>query len=497
MTSLIDKKSIRLNIKPLALALIAAGVLSACGGGGGGDDNPPTNNSPGNTDGGSTNPPPTNTGGGSNPPPSTGGGGSTPSPDTSLTMSCVDGTEYQCSGGTVIKTDNGVALTRSGVQVFGISVSDIALDTADPGVEHPGTTNPTGFALPSTSTAPVSGVAEVRVKKDATNAVTNVGLLLDDFGLTWDGKVKRPLIVETFLTTQGRVELDPATKALVFKPLPTDPAFYDFTTKGANGTQANYANNAYFPLADGSVKCATGVTKCNTDPIKNNLQGTWRTANGTGADWAEVGRLHEDGDKDAPNVPFAGTKGYRGFTNLAYEFTNLAAWNSQDTVNIAGWLTQPKVEHNKERRGLVAFGNVTSPDAVPTSGTATYVGTVYGLYGLPGTTQDDPDPFTGDASVTVDYAAGTATITVRDAKTFGQATVPATFTTAASRGAITVNGASTNAPNYFTGTIDASGAKGGVSGRYFGPAAKEIGGTFQLTTPAGETVIGGFIGRKP
>lgn len=469
------------NMKPIALALIAAGILSACGGGGGGSST--------NT-GGANTPPPTDTGGGNTPPPTDTGGGTPPpgggsTPDTALTMSCVDGTEYQCSGGTVIKTDNGVMLTRSGVQVFGISTSDLALDTAvPPAPANSFVTNPRGFALPSASTALINGVAEVRVAKTATNEVNRVGLLLNDFGLSWDGKTTRPLIIETFETSAGRVVLNPTTQALVVEPLRagTDVAFYD------RQTQVNYANNTYRP----------------TTAIKNNLLGAldggWRIAGGTRGDWAETGREHEDGDLDAPTAPAAGTKGYRGFTNIAYEFANMTAWNSQDTVNIAEWTTEPRVEHNKKRRGIVAFGNVTSPAAVPTSGTATYTGTVYGFASSSDPAQVDPDPFEGRATVTVDYATGTATIAIQDTGRYVEVggvgsviPVPAAFTTTATKGAVE----NANAANYFTGAVNASGVTGGVSGRYFGADAKEVGGTFQLQGASGVTIVGGFIARKP
>src|SRR3982074_3096013 len=68
-------------------------------------------------------------GGGSNPTPGPSpapGPGPGPVPDsTSMTMSCVDGPAYQCSGGNIIKSENGVALTSSGVQAYGKSTSDM------------------------------------------------------------------------------------------------------------------------------------------------------------------------------------------------------------------------------------------------------------------------------------------------------------------------------------------------------------------------------------
>lgn len=473
----VKMKSLHLNIKPIVIALFAAGVLSACGGGGGGGggtavdpgQTPPTNNPPGG------NPPP-----GNNPDPDPGTGGS---PDTAMTMSCVDGAQFDCSGGTVLKTDNGVMLTRSGVQVFGLSASDLSGTPADPTT----LSNPRGFVLPSAA-PDINGFAEIRIAKDDANAITQVGLLLNDFGLSWDGTTTRPPIIETFAASRSRAELDSANKLVVATlPLGTETSFFDRTT------QRNYANNTYR---------ADPAQRIDNNPLGAGAGG-WSTPGGIQWNWAATSRVHEDGDVDAPTSDAAGTKGYRGFTNLSYEFANISAWNSQDTVNIADWNAQPRIEHNKERRGIVAFGDVTSPDAVPTSGTATYTGKIYGVYGLAALTQDDPDTFEGRATVTVDYATGTATIAVTDTLRYEQRNgdvvevpVNAAFDATASRGSVSVNGADKSAPNYFTGTVT-GGFTGGVSGRYFGPNAKEVGGTFHLTGAGGVNIIGGFLGRKP
>lgn len=471
----------QLKIKPLVIALLAAGFLSACGGGGGGDtvvggDGTGTGGGGTGTGGGGTG---TGDGGG------TGGGGGTQAP--TLTMSCPDGAapENQCSGTTVLKTDNGVMLTQSGVQVFGISTSDLPLDTMVQGTPHTiDTSNPRGFALPSADTTLLpNAIAEVRLVKNATtNDVARVGLLLNGFGLSWDGTNPRPPIVETFASTRTRTELDAGGKiTFVTLPLGTDTTFFD------RRTAVNYANNTYFPITASPA-------------VRNNLlgagEGGWRT-NGPRADVAETGRTHEDGDFDAPTAAdsTAGSKGFRGFTNIAYEFANVSAWNSQDTVNLAEFLTQPKIEHNKERRGVVAFGNVTDPAAVPTTGTATYTGTVYGMLGRPAAEQDDPEPFVGNATVTVDYAAGTATISIAPLTNTDPALPMAefAFTAAAAKGTV----ANANATNYFTGAVSATNLTGGVSGRYFGPDAKEVGGTFQLSGPNNSVAIGGFVARKP
>lgn len=502
----------RFGIRPLCAALIAAAVLTACGGGGGGSTTAAQTDT--TTSSGGT----PSTGGGT---PST--GGSTPSTGTppstgtttsptavagATTMSCADGPAFQCSGGGIIRTDNGVGLSSSGVQVYGKSTSDLAENNTLK-------TSASGFALESGN-----GVAEVRVAKDSAGTVTTAAVLLSNLGLSWDGRTERPPIIETFRTVQGRVELN-TSGALTFMTLP-DPSnlsFYDVATRGTSGTQANYANNAYFPRTGNPSRCPSDVVPCPTIESTglHNQPGDWRTGGGI-PDWVSAARLHEDGDVHAGNgtpgpngavtilpggtgvgVPFPGSKGYRNFSNWGTQYANLAAWVSQDTVLIEEWANQGN-EHNKNRRGIVAFGAVTDPAAVPTAGTATYSGIAYGWYGTGALVE--PPVFRGTATVTVNFATRQAVITVQNTATYDAAgtPVPATFTATTALGA-----AGANVANYMTGAVSNGSLSGGAGGRLFGPVVAtgssgtgpaEIAGAFRMSAASGAAVIGGFIGRK-
>ena len=79
---------------------------------------------------------------------------------------------------------------------------------------------------------------------------------------------------------------------------------------------------------------------------------------------------------------------------MNYHVANLSTWVSQDTIGIAEW--GGGVEHNKNRRGVVAFGAVTDPATVPVAGAAGYAATVVGWYSPNG--QGDPLPFRGVAT---------------------------------------------------------------------------------------------------
>jgi len=493
-----DVERERFSIKPLCAALIAAAVLTACGGGGGSSPAAQPDTSTGGTP--STGTPSTGT-------PSTGTPTSPGAVAGATTMICVDGAGFQCSGGGIIRTDNGVGLSSSGVQVYGKSTSDLAANNTTK-------TTASGFALDDGN-----GVAEMRLAKDAAGNVTTAALLLSNLGLSWDGRTERPPIIETFRTTMSRTQLNPSG-ALTFSALP-DPSnlgFYDFATLGTNGTQANYANNAYFPRTGNPSRCPADVIPCPTVESTGlqNKAGDWR-AGGAAPDEASAARLHEDGDVHAGNgtpgpngavtiisggtgvgVPFPGSKGYRNFSNWGLQYANVTAWASQDTVLIEEWANLGN-EHNKNRRGIVAFGDVTAPTAVPTTGTATYTGTAYGWYGSG--TLTEPPAFRGTATVTVNFATRQAVITVQNTATYDAAgtPVPATFTATTALGA-----AGANVANYLTGPVTSGTLSGGVGGRLFGPVVgtgasigpAEIAGAFRMSATSGAAVIGGFIGRK-
>lgn len=460
---------------PILVSLLLTAFIAGCGGGGSS-----TGSDPGNTANS------TNTG-------NTGGG----SLQSAMTMACIDGPDYQCSGGSIVRVDNGVAVTDSGVQVYGRSTNETA-PNRDSGAA-------TGMMLAS------GGMAEIRVAKDANGIVTKPVLLLKNLGISWDGRTERPLIIETFSGTAGRVQLDAQGRPIrVALPDSSDLGFFDWVTKGINGTQANYANNIYFPRAD-PPRCPANVTLCvdyETRGFKYD-PGNWRSG-GVEPDYSSVQRFHSDGDlqagdgvpgADGKGTPYPGFKGYRSFDNWGLRYANLGAWVTQDTVTIVEWAGRSDDEHNNNRRGMAAYGDVTKPADVPASGTATYSGIVYGWYAANNT--QDPAFFRGAVSVTVDFATRQAVVSIQNTVTYNEALtpVPAALTATATMGA---TGQLT--ANYLTGPVDNGTLRGGLGGRYFGPVIStgaggsgpaEIGGTFSLSNPSsGQAVVAGFIAQK-
>jgi hypothetical protein len=398
-------------------------------------------------------------------------------------------------------------MTSTGVQAYGRSTSDLD----DPIVVK---TSASGFALAS------GGLAEIRLAKDANSVVSAPALLLSNLGISWDGVHERPQILETFQTTQGRTQLD-AKGALTSSAIPdsSNLGFYDFAIRSVAGTQASYANNRYFPRTGNPSRCSSGVAVCatvETDGLRYRA-GDWRTG-GNIPDITSASRLHTDGDVHAGNgepdasgratllagssgvgVPYPGSKGYRSFTNWSLQHANMGVWVTQDTVLIEEWAARSN-EHNKNRRGIVAFGAVSDPAGIPTSGVATYTGIAYGWHAR--NAAGEPAVFRGTVSMSVNFATREVVATIQNPVTDDAVMAPVPL---ALRAVTTMGAVGGSLANYLTGPVDNGGLRGGLSGRYFGPVVTsvsgtgpaEIGGALSLSNPAtGEAAVGGFIARK-
>ena len=411
-------------------------------------------------------------------------------------MSC-PATDMQCSGSTILRVDNGIGLTASGVQTYATSTNDLLPDNPSPG---------SAWGLMPAS----GGIADVRVTRNANGDTTAVALLLSKLGISWDGKTDRPLVIETFDKRQGRVQLD--SKGLVTfstLPPPTDLNFYDYWKKGALGTQANYANNNYFPRTDCAMSgdCAA----IETDGLHPG-EGDWRRG-GLIPDNVWATRLHEDGATqagmsqdangnlvllpaaDSVGVPYPGFKGYRNYHQWSYAHANLSSWITQDTVMIDEWAKGAGYEHNKMRRGFVAFGAVTRTALIPTSGTARYSGTLRGWFSYRKT--EDSYPITGQAEAVVDFSKRTITLSFSGTR-IDEGTldaIPVSLTTT-----IPLSGT-----NYATSTASNDALAGGVSARFFGGVGTgssgngpaELAGVFQLQAKdTGPSAIGGFLLKR-
>jgi hypothetical protein len=144
--------------------------------------------------------------------------------------------------------------------------------------------------------------------------------------------------------------------------------------------------------------------------------------------------------------------------------------------------------------GGISAGAVTLGTAVPTSTTGNFTGRAAGFY---------VNPFgaafvtAADMSAIVDFGArtivfATTNTTAADLNTGGPLLNPTN---------LNLTGALSYAPgsNQFSGNVSAPGASmtGSATGRFYGPAAEEIGGTYGLSGSAPrERMIGAFGGKR-
>jgi len=146
----------------------------------------------------------------------------------------------------------------------------------------------------------------------------------------------------------------------------------------------------------------------------------------------------------------------------------------------------------------MSAGAVTPASAVPTTGTGAFTGLASGFY-----VKSLGMPFSTAASMTetVDFSA--RSIAFATANTQAADLNSGTVSAAAF---LNLNGTLAYAPgsNQFTGNVTAPGVAlhGSATGRFYGPAAQELGGTYRLTPddPFGNprsTMMGGFGGKRP
>lgn len=431
--------------------LITAAVVAACGGGGGGGSGSELRDVP---------------------------DAAQPAADgADTTMSCVGGnTENSCSGDAVLRTDNGVRMTRSGVFVYGKSTTD-----------NPSTPNDANGLDPLS--AQTQAVTEIRVHRQASGQVDRAAMLLDQLGISWNGTDERPRIIEAFDKTTGMTQLDVNGTVDTTQPLPAG-AYFDYVP-GVGGTLSHYANNRYFG-------CPPTPPCLETDGV-SYVAGDFR-ASGNDPDRTTAHRKHSDGDVRAPAGMPPDSKGFRDLTLYSYLDANLAAWGTKDTAFIDEW-TPPSVitsEYSTRRLGAVAFGNTTPAASVPTTGEGTFRGIVYGWYSANGTS--NATVYLATARIVVNFERRQADVYVEGAaeEQPPKAAVPAAFVSRAAFGA-----AGTNVANYLKGTVDTGGAApltGGLGARFFGAgsrSATEIAGSFQLkNATTGAAAVGGFIARR-
>lgn len=417
------------------------------------------------------------------------GGGNNSGSGTDAASSCPTGVS-DCSGTTETARQGMVKLTASGVQTLAASTNDLL---ATPRQRGPDAQVAYGL-MPL-----ASGLAELRVARTGDGLVTGMNLLLSGTGISFDGTTERPQVIEAFALPRGRVTLGSQGMAQVGAlPPGTDTQFWNNNPATFTGTQANYANNIYIARTADTSGCAGDATCIQA--ANNGLglrRGDWRSG-GIRPDEVGAARLHEDGATMGPDqTPIL--KGYRALWNWNYAHAHLTGWVTQDTVAIVEWGGTD--EHNKERRGIVAFGKPTAASALPGTGTVRYVGLARGWYSPDGVLK--AYPVAADAEITVNFAAGNRNAVIRVFNVrIDEAATPSPQLAAESTNTLAIAAQQ----NYVLGPMTHGSASGNLGARFFGPVVnggpQEIAGTFSVRgssmSPVSGAIVGvmGFIARQ-
>jgi len=210
-----------------------------------------------------------------------------------------------------------------------------------------------------------------------------------------------------------------------------------------------------------------------------NLTGLTFNAPGSSASWS------------AQNIQCDSLVCAAGDNNAAGGLMNALgapAWNYQ---TFGYWLAEGS--GNAASAGAMSVGNATPGNSVPTSGMATYTSYTGGIHVAP---NGIVSIYGSRMTAIVDYTMGTVDFTT-------SVSVIAPIST----GAVTpltildLHGMLTLVPgNQFNGAVTTRSASpalnGYVTGRFYGPAAEEIGGTFALTGRNPEGLLGTFGGKR-
>jgi hypothetical protein len=139
--------------------------------------------------------------------------------------------------------------------------------------------------------------------------------------------------------------------------------------------------------------------------------------------------------------------------------------------------------------GFFAFGAVTPGAAIPTTGSATYTGAFHAKAFGGSIFFVTATPIDGSFSATADFATRSVSVTASN-PTYASYDFTGTLSYA-------------SGTNQLSGSFSTtSGYSGGAVARFFGPAAEELGGAFQLTRPPScslcirDTYVGSFGAKR-
>ncbi|MCW5620011.1 MAG: transferrin-binding protein-like solute binding protein [Burkholderiales bacterium] len=151
----------------------------------------------------------------------------------------------------------------------------------------------------------------------------------------------------------------------------------------------------------------------------------------------------------------------------------------------------------------MSYGAPTPVSAIPTTGTATYTGSLRGGYVSKGGEMLNGDPVAAgdrfgvlaDLTANVDFGAGTRTVDISTSNTKLEDQSNDQFNDPSFdlSGSLII----TPGQNLFEGVVtNGRGMSGDAAGKFYGPSHSELGGTMHLTGPNG-SMVGAFGAKRP
>ncbi|KHG33734.1 MAG: hypothetical protein OA34_07805 [Sulfurospirillum sp. MES] len=164
-----------------------------------------------------------------------------------------------------------------------------------------------------------------------------------------------------------------------------------------------------------------------------------------------------------------------------YAATTMSENDSYNYLSWGTWSTELSASHKTVVDGSRWIaGKLTPTTSMPSSGTATYNGTVQGMSYESGALKT----LNGTHTMNANFASGTITGTMN----VNYASSGASYATT-NLNAVSISG------NGFAGGLNGTDNTGSIKGSFYGPAANEIGGTWALSK-TGSSAAGIFAGKK-
>lgn len=215
-------------------------------------------------------------------------------------------------------------------------------------------------------------------------------------------------------------------------------------------------------------------------------------------DWGFQARS-QDGNREAEGRTAMGKMdgSYApGQQQVTYAYMSFGTWN--DIQGTGG-------DNYRMATGDYVFGSATAPANIPTSGTATYTGAISGVYSpasgvMPYSTYADMSATADFSGRSLSFATTNSRIYDTRNETYDQATnqvVVRTDAVAADHLNMSGTLTYTAGSNLFSGNVaDGGGRSGTATGRFYGPAAEEIGGVFSVSGSGAGGHFGHFAGKR-